>query len=51
MAPEPKKKEINSRDDEEKDWNFPHLDKILAELNPDRCSIGSILASMVYQID
>jgi hypothetical protein len=39
-----------SADDEERDWNFEHLDKINYELNQKNGSVGSVLASMLYQI-
>lgn len=45
------KKKKSSRDEEEKDWSFPHLDKIMAEITSGVASVGSILAAMVFQID
>lgn len=39
-----------SRDDEEKEWNFPQLEKTLAELPQEHGTVGNILAAMIYQI-
>lgn len=39
-----------SRDDEDKEWNFQHLEKILAELPYEKSTVGNVLAAMVYQV-
>lgn len=39
-----------SRDDEDKEWNFQHLEKVMAELTSENGTVGNILAAMVYQI-
>ena len=39
-----------SRDDEDKDWNFSQLEKVMAEINSENGTVGNILAAMVYQI-
>jgi hypothetical protein len=42
---------VRSRDDEDKEWSFSQLDKVMAELSPESGStVGNILAAMVYQI-
>ena len=46
-----KRKFKASRDEEEKEWSFPHLDKVLAELKPDQSNIGALMAAMIYQIE
>jgi len=45
------KKLPNSKDEEEKDWSFPHLDQVLTEITSQNTGIGGILAAMIYQID
>ncbi len=37
-----------SRDDEEKEWNFQQLEKVMAELSPENGTVGNILAALVY---
>ena len=37
-----------SKDEEEKEWSFQNLDKILAEVRPEHGGVGTILAAMVY---
>lgn len=39
-----------SADEEDKDWSFPHMDKINSELNSANASVGSVLASMVFEL-
>lgn len=39
-----------SRDDEEKEWYFSHMEKAMAEIQMHNGTIGNILAAMVYQI-
>jgi hypothetical protein len=46
-----KKSQKKSRDEEEKEWAFVHLDKILSEIKPGTFNIGSMLAAMIYQIE
>jgi len=41
---------VKSRDDEDKEWNFTHLEKIMSELSSENGTVGNILAAMVYQI-
>ena len=40
-----------SVDDEHKEWDFEHYNRVVNEMNPESTSVGSILASMVYQIE
>ena len=39
---------LRSRDDEEKEWNFAHFEKIMAELSSENGTVGNILAGMLY---
>jgi len=48
---EPLKKLPNSKDEEEKEWNFEHMDQVLTEITSANTGIGGILAAMIYQID
>jgi len=48
---EPPKKLPSSKDEEEKEWNFQHLDQVLTEITSANTGIGGILAAMIYQID
>jgi hypothetical protein len=41
---------VKSRDDEEKEWQFTHLEKVMSELTSQNGTVGNILAAMVYQI-
>ena len=42
------KKIATSKDEDEKDWNFPELDQVLGEITAKHTGIGGILAAMVY---
>jgi hypothetical protein len=44
-------KRPNSKDEEEKEWNFQHLDHVLTQITSQHAGIGGIMAAMVYQID
>lgn len=37
-----------SRDDEEKEWNFSQMEKVMAEIKTEHGTVGNILAAMVY---
>lgn len=47
--PEPK---INiSLDEQPKNWDFCHYERVVKEMKPENTSVGSILAAMIYQIE
>jgi len=41
---------VKSKDDEDKEWNFHQLEKVLSELPSANGTVGNILAAMVYQL-
>lgn len=38
-------------DDDPKDWDFTHYNRVLQEMQSNSTSVGSILAAMVFQIE
>jgi hypothetical protein len=44
-------KRANSKDEEEKEWDFKHLDHVLTQITSQQTGIGGIMAAMIYQID
>jgi hypothetical protein len=40
-----------SVDDEPKNWDFKHFDRVACEMGSGSTSVGSILAAMIYQIE
>jgi hypothetical protein len=40
-----------SIDDEPKNWDFKHFDRVACEMGSGSTSVGSILGAMIYQIE
>ena len=43
--------DLRGVDDQEKDWDFSHYNRVVMEMRCGATSVGSILAAMVYQIE
>jgi len=41
---------LKSADEEDRDWSFPFMEKINSELNQQSSSVGSVLATMVFEL-